>query len=233
MISSSPTAVRQTPSPPRVVAVSGMVFAALYATSLVLLRLTIPADPTDPGTWLAEPAFRDAVRFALNLVPFTGIAFLWFMAVLRNRVGLLEDRFFATVFLGSGLLFVVMLFGAAAVCRGLLDTFAAGVSLPEQSETYRFGRGMAYSLMNTFGVKMAAIFIFVTSTIGLRVAVLPRWLVFVGYGLGLVLLLTITDFAWIALVFPVWVLLVSTYILVADFRHGNRRAARDATSTSQ
>jgi hypothetical protein len=213
------------------VAVSGMVFAALYAASLVLLRLAIPADPTDPGIWLAEPTVRNGVRVALNLVPFTGIAFLWFMAVLRNRVGLLEDRFFATAFLGSGLLFVVMLFGAAAVCRGLLDTFAAGASLPEQSETYRFGRGMAYALMNTFGVKMAAIFIFVTSTIGLRVAVLPRWLVFVGYGLGLVLLLTITDFAWIALVFPVWVLLVSTHILIADFQQGGQRAARDETST--
>ncbi len=80
--------------------------------------------------------------------------------------------------------------------------------------------------MHTFGVKMAAIFIFVTSTIGLRVAVLPRWLVCVGYGLGLVLLLTITDFAWIALVFPIWVLLVSTYILVADFHQGGQRVPR-------
>ena len=86
--------------------------------SLVLIRLAVPADPTEPGFWLADPAFRNWVRIALNLVPFTGIAFLWFMAVLRNRIGLLEDRFFATVFLGSGLLFVAMLFAAVAVARG-------------------------------------------------------------------------------------------------------------------
>ena len=133
------------------------------------------------------------------------------MGVLRNRIGLLEDRFFATVFLGSGLLFVAMLFAAVSVARGLLDTFAAG--LPDQSETYRLGRGMAYTLMNTFGTRMAAVFMFVTSTIGLRTAVLARWVSFVGFALGLVLLLVITEFAWIALVFPLWVLLVSTYIL--------------------
>lgn len=48
----------------------------------------------------------------------------------------------------------------------------------------------------------------------------PRWMAFVGYALALVMLLTITDFAWIALVFPSWVLFLSAYILVADFGQG-------------
>ena len=158
-------------SPPRVVAVSGIIFSALYITSLVLVRLAVPANPKDPGVWLTDPTYRNWVRIALNLVPFTGIAFLWFMAVLRNRIGLLEDRFFATVFLGSGLLFVAMLFAAVAVSRGLLETFTATGRLSADSETYAVGRSMAYALMNTVGMKMAAIFIFVTSTIGLRTAV--------------------------------------------------------------
>ena len=147
-------------------------FFVLYITSLELVRLAVPADPKDPGVWLTDPTYRNWVRIALNLVPFTGIAFLWFMAVLRNRIGLLEDRFFATVFLGSGLLFVAMLFAAVAVSRGLLETFAAPGRLSADSETYAVGRAMAYALMNTFGMKMAAIFMFVTSTIGLRTAVL-------------------------------------------------------------
>jgi hypothetical protein len=144
------------------------------------------------------------------------------MAVLRNRIGLLEDRFFATVFLGSGLLFVAMLFVAVAVSRGLLETFAAPGQPSADSETYAVGRVMAHALMNTFAMKMAAIFMFVTSTIGLRTAVLARWVSLVGFGLGLVLLFVITDFAWIALLLPFWVLLVSTYILITDFRHGGR-----------
>ena len=205
---------QQVSSPPRVVAISGIVFSVLYTVSLVLIRLAVPADPTEPGLWLADPDFRNFVRIALNLVPFTGIAFLWFMAVMRNRIGLLEDRFFATVFLGSGLLFLAMLFAAVSVARGLLDTFAAG--LPDQNAAYRFGRGMAYTLMNTFGTRLAAVFMFATSTIGLRTAVLARWVSFVGYAFGLVLLLVMTEFAWITLLFPLWVLLVSTYILWAS-----------------
>jgi hypothetical protein len=52
-------------------------------------------------------------------VPFAGIAFLWFIGVLRDRLGELEDRFFATVFFGSGLLFLGMLFLACAIVGGL------------------------------------------------------------------------------------------------------------------
>jgi hypothetical protein len=225
-MSATSTEPRQIAAPPRVVAISGIIFSALYMATLVLVRLAVPADPTEPGAWLANPAFRNWVRVALNLAPFTGIAFLWFMAVLRNRIGLLEDRFFATVFLGSGLLFVAMLFAAVAVSRGLLDTFGDDGSLPVQSETYRVGRGMAYALMNTFGMRMAAVFMFVTSTIGLRTAVFSRWVSFVGFAFGLVLLLVITDFAWIALLVPFWVLLVSTWILIADFRPGRLDSAQ-------
>lgn len=203
-------------SPPRIVAISGIVFAVLYIVSLVLIRLAVPPHSTESELWLADPSFRNGVRIALNLVPFTGIAFLWFMAVLRNRIGLLEDRFFATVFLGSGLLFVAMLFAAGSASRGLLDAYSP--ELPARNETFRLGRSVANSLMHTFGTRMAAVFMFVTSTIGLRTAVVARWVSFVGFALGLGLLVLVTEFAWLALAFPLWVLLVSSYILVSDFR---------------
>jgi hypothetical protein len=221
MIATS-TESRQAAAPPRVVAISGVLFSALYIASLMLIRLAVPADPTESGVWLADPVFRNWVHIALNLIPFTGIAFLWFMGVSRNRIGLLEDRFFATVFLGSGLLFVAMLFTAAAVAQGLLDTFGTGISLPSQSETYGVGRRMGYALMNPYGMRMAAVFMFVTSTIGLRTGVLSRWVSFVGFAFGLVLLLIITDFAWIALLFPFWVLLVSAWILIADLHQARQ-----------
>jgi hypothetical protein len=213
-----PPEIPQPPAPPRVVAISGMIFSALFIVGLVLIRLAIPADPADPGAWLADAGVRDSVRLALNLIPFTGIAFLWFMAVLRNRIGFLEDRFFATVFLGSGLLFVAMLFVSAAIAGTLLETFAIEGRLAAQSETFAFGRRTSHMLMNIYAIKMAAVFIFVTSSIGLRTAFLPRWLAFAGFAFGLVLLIVITDFAWIALLIPSWVLLASTYILIADLR---------------
>jgi hypothetical protein len=205
-------------SAPKAAAVAGILFSALLIPSVVLIRLAVPAEPTDSGVWLTDRTLLGWVSVALNLVPFAGIAFLWFMGVLRNRVGLLEDRFFSTVFLGSGLLFVATLFAAAAIARGYLEAFALGGAPVARNDEYAIGRATVYTLMNSFGVKMAAVFMFVTSTISLRTEIVPRWIAFLGFGLGLALLLSITDFPWIALVFPLWVLLLSTYILVTDLR---------------
>lgn len=211
---------RQTAQPPRAIAITGILFSLLFMISLTLVRASVPADPADPGNWLADAPFRNGVRIALNLVPFTGIAFLWFMALLRHRIGAQEDRLLATVFLGSGLLFVAMLFAGAALSRAMLESFTAGVS--GDNDTYRVGRRMIYELINTFGMRMVAVFMFVTSTIGVRTGALSRSISFMGYLFGLSLLITITAFAWIALLFPLWALLVSAYILISDIQQRRR-----------
>lgn len=224
-MSSAKTESHHPPVPPRAIAVSGMFFSVLFLTSLIILRIAVPADATDPGAWLANPGLRKWIGIALNLFPFSGIAFLWFMGVLRNRIGELEDRFLATVFLGSGLLFVAMLFTCGAVSQGLLGLYSAAGQLPGGSETYALGRRMAYALMATYGLKMAAVFMMVTSTIGLRTRVLSRWVTFVGFAFALVFLLSVTEIPWLATLFPCWVMLVSTWILMADIRQGRRSSA--------
>lgn len=213
--STEPSESRQAPAPPRGIAVSGLVFSTLFLTSLVILRIAVPADPADPGDWLADPDSRQWVGRALNLFPFTGIAFLWFMGVLRNRIGDREDRFFATVFLGSGLLFVAMLFVSGAVAQGMMGVFNTEEHRPGGSEVYAVGRRMAYALLTTFGLKMAAVFMFVTSTIGVRTGALPRWVASVGFAVALVFLASVTAVPWIAVLFPCWVMLVSAWILLA------------------
>lgn len=103
---------------PRAAAVAGIVFSVLFIISLVLTRTSVPADPQDGGTWLASDL--KTVALAIYLLPFAGIAFLWFIGVLRDRMGAQEDRFFATVFMGSGLLFLALLFVAGAIAAGTL-----------------------------------------------------------------------------------------------------------------
>ena len=93
---------------PRAAAIAGIVFSVLLIISLVLIRISVPDDPQDAGAWL--PHSWKTVNLALHLLPFAGIAFLWFIGVLRDRIGPHQDRFFGTVFLGSGLLFLAMLF---------------------------------------------------------------------------------------------------------------------------
>jgi hypothetical protein len=216
---------RQVLAPPRGAAVAGVIFSVLMIVCLGLVRYAIPADLTEPDPWLVEPGLRRAVGLALDLVPFAGIAFLWFVGVLRNRVGENEDQFFATVFLGSGLLFVASLFGVAAVLRASIETLAADKM---GSSTFYFGGRVSDALFNVFAMKMAGVFIITTCTIGLRTAIIPRWVAIIGYACALVLLLVIANWKWITFVFPLWMLLVSTRILLAEFRsHRPRHFVRD------
>ena len=164
---------------PRAAAVAGVLFSVLLITGLLLLRLSVPADPVEAGAWLKINA--STVALALNLVPFAGIAFLWFIGVLRDRLGELEDRFFATVFLGSGLLFLAMLFASAAVAGGIILAYAARPSRLLDSATFTFARAVTYEIMNLYAIKMAAVFMISTSTLAIRTGIIARWIAFIGY----------------------------------------------------
>ena len=215
MTSTSEPYRQQALKPPRGAAIAGVIFSLLTIVGLGLVRYAVPADPSVPGIWLTEPTHREAVRVALDCVPFAGIAFLWFIGVLRSRLGEREDQFFATVFIASGLLYVACLFVASAVMDALIESVAAGNI---HGEVYYFGRHIDDTLLNLFAMKMAAVFMFSTCTIGLRTAIFPRWLALSGYACASVLLVVIADWRWITLVFPTWMLLVSAQILSADFR---------------
>ncbi len=218
MISIASSSRQQILAPPRGAAIAGVIFSVLMIVGMGIARTAVPADLTQPDVWLTDPDRRAAVRLALALVPFAGIAFLWFMGVLRNRLGELEDKFFATVFLGSGLLFVASLFAAAALMGALIGAVAAGNLRSSDSATLYLGRRAIDALVNLFAMKMAGVFMISTCTIGLRSAIFPRWIAFAGYACALVLLLVIANWKWIALVFPLWMLLVSMQILLAEFR---------------
>jgi hypothetical protein len=159
------------------------------------------------------------VLLGLYLIPFSGIAFLWFIAAIRAHLGEHEDRFFATVFIGSGLLIVGMLFSASAAAGSLLAAVKyQGQPLPGP-DTVVFARALAFAFLFVFGVRAAAVFMLVVSTIGLRTGFLPRWLVVAGYVGGLVFLFTVTYVELLVLILPAWVTAVSVVIL----RAGGRR----------
>jgi hypothetical protein len=199
---------------PRAAAVAGIAFSVLLITAFVLLRLSVPAQPGAAGAWLTDPGKRAAVAIALNLVPFAGIAFLWFIGVLRDRIGEREDRFFATVFLGSGLLFVAMLFVAAAVSGGLIAAASRSGGGPGAS-TLAQGRDVTAILVNVYAMRMAAVFTLTTVTIARRTQIVSRWLTVAGIAAALVLLVGVGITAWAELLFPAWTLALSIDILTA------------------
>ena len=148
------------------------------------------------------------------MAPFAGIAFLWFLAVARTHIGQRADRFFDTVFFGSGVLLVAMVFAAAAAA----GAFSAAIRFQDigapLSGDVDLARALAYSLLYTFAVKAAAVFMIVTSTIAFRSRTLPRALVYVSWALGLLLLFSVSFYEPIILVFPLWVATISITILL-------------------
>jgi hypothetical protein len=199
---------------PRAGAIAGIVFSTLLIISMVLIRISVPANPQDAGTWLSGGL--KTVSLALNLLPFAGIAFMWFIGVLRDRMGTREDLFFATVFLGSGLLFLAMLFASSAVAGGIIMVYGSTPGKLTESGIYTFGRTVTYQIINVYAMKMAGVFMITTCTLSIRTGIFPRWMAFLGYALALLLLLSIGYFYWAPLVFPLWVLLISVHILLAN-----------------
>src|SRR5271170_7705271 len=208
---------------PRAAAFAGIIFSVLMITALVLLRISVPPRLSTTGAWLTEPGKRAAVAVALNLVPFAGIAFLWFIGVIRDRVGEREDRFFATVFLGSGLLFVAMLFVAAAVAGGLFAVESRS-SGPPGPDPLALGRDATGILVNVYSMRMAAVFTLTTVTIARRTEIVSRWLTVAGFVSALVLLIGVGFSPWVELLFPAWILALSIDILAASLRPSARAA---------
>jgi predicted membrane channel-forming protein YqfA (hemolysin III family) len=208
---------------PRAAAVAGIVFSLLFATSVVLTKWAIPPGSENAGTWVRDDTKRNAVSLGLNLLPFAGIAFLWFIGVLRDRIGQGEDRFFATVFLGSGLLFVAMFFVSGAIAGALVNTAAESGSAGRVGSVWPFGRRGAASLATVYGMRMAAVFTISTSTIASRLHLVPRWLAVLGYATAVVLLAGSGVIPWLELLFPGWVFVLSVHILVAAFARSQRR----------
>ncbi len=201
-------AVRQ----PKAAAVAGLAFGLILGAVLLLLRSAAPETVAESGSWAVDLERRDTVVTALTLIPFAGIAFLWFVAVVRSQLSGKEDRFFETVFLGSGLLFVAMLFSAAAILSAVLSLGSEGAPVSEEVAAEAWA--IASALLGEYGARMAAVFAIVVSTAGRRLGSLPRPVALLGYLCGLLLLLTPPLPTWAQLLFPLWVITLSVLVLV-------------------
>jgi hypothetical protein len=188
---------------PWAASIAGLLFSVLFTAALVLVR----SQPEQTGQ-------NTAIMIGgLYLAPFAGIMFLWFVAVIRDQLGEREDRFFATVFFGSGLLFVALLFTTAAVVStpATLVEFLGGAELSTEGQAIL--RALAYTLLFAMATRAAAVFMLATATIGIKSGVFPRWFALVGYLLGFVLLVAVSFWDWFILVLPAWVAVVSLFIL--------------------
>jgi hypothetical protein len=218
------TLARQALKTPRSAAIAGIIFAVLYGASMVLLNISLSTEKT---VGLARTATDPrTVALALNLIPYAGISFLWFIGVIRDLLSDKEDRLFATVFLGSGLLFLALTFVGSALAAGLLSISAIESGVLVQSGVMIYGSTVVYTIFNIYAIRMAGVFMISLATIWLRTGVMHRAWAFLTYVLALVLLLSIDYSFWVTLILPGWVLVISVYILLRNLR--NRPVDGDA-----
>lgn len=208
-------------STPRAAGFAGVLFAVLFGIALVLIKTSIPEGGQPGSQWIEGASGK--LRVASILMPFAGIAFLWFIGVVRDGFGKFEDKFFSSVFLGSGLLFLAMMFASSAVGAGLVALRATKVDVAASGEVAVFGQHVLISLSNTYALRMAAVFMISLATIWLKTRLMPTWLIAVTYTVALAVLIASDVSMWITVAFPIWVLLVSLLALsragVIDFRH--------------
>ena len=204
-------------STPRAAAIAGILFGLLFGASLVLMRTAIPAVISADLSWAQTGAWK--ISLALGLMPFAGIAYLWFIGVVRDKLGEFEDRFFSTVFFGSSLLFLAMVFISMAIAGGILTTFLMITGDKPDYTVIYFGRALMLHISNVYALRMAGVTMISLATIWIRTGLMPRWLAVVTYLLALALLVVTNYSPLVTLVFPAWVLLLSLYILWMRLRH--------------
>ena len=223
--------VRREVRSPRSAALAGILFSLLMVTSMILLRAGAIVDPAEVSPeWLEARSANAAV--ILVLIPFAGIAFLWFTGVMRDLLGDREDKFFATVFLGSGIILVVMMFVWAAAYGAIFATYQAVAGVLTDLDVFVYATTFTNLLMRNFFLRMAGVYMLSTGSLWTRTGAAPRWLSIITVIVAVSFLLFAGALRWARFIFPAWVLLVSVYILILNYRYtqkleGNEESTLD------
>jgi hypothetical protein len=152
----------------------------------------------------------------LYLLPFGAIAFLWFIVALRGWIrGTRERRnlLISDLQLVAGVVFAALfLVGAGALATALVAAGSGRDGLT--AEPLLALSGLGSTVVTVVGIRIAAIFVIATASLGMTTGVLPRWFSLTSYAFGVILMLTPIVATWLAMVFPVWVIVLSVALLL-------------------
>jgi hypothetical protein len=209
---------------PRSAAIAGIVYSVLMTIGMLLVRNMVADVPADISQeWL--DSWSNKAITAVTIVPFAGIAFLWFTGVIRDRLGDMEDRFLATVFLSSGIISVVLLFVWGAIVGALFGTYAASTVLAVDTDVVLFGFALMNQIIGNYALRMSSVYMLSIASIWTRTGVMPRWLSIVTYVVALGFLLFAGTIREARFAFPIWVFVVSIYILVVNYRRTHHHSS--------
>jgi len=221
--------IRREVRSPRSAAIAGIVFSLLTAASMILLYNSAMTSLADVNIdWLES--WSGAASVVLFLVPFAGIAFLWFTGVIRDLVGNREDRFFSTVFFGSGIILVVMMYIWSAAFGALFGTYASTAHLSVDPDVYVYSLAFMDQIIGNYFLRMAGVYMLSIGSLWTRAKVVPPWLAIVTYVVAVGFLLFAGILREARFIFPAWVLLVSVYILIMNYRRTQDEESKEGLS---
>ena len=219
--------IRREVRSPRAAAIAGIIYAIIIVTVMVLTRRAGNLQPQDITRELLE-TWSGPFSLVLTLIPFAGIAFLWFTGVVRDRLREREGRFFATLFFGSGIIQVLLLFIWGAILGTILtmaNMTSQGIIDIVSPDIYIFGVLLMNAIIGNFALRMAGLYMLAIGTLWTRTGLMPRWLTLITYFLALGFLVAAERIRDARFIFPAWVFFVSVYILVLNYRSTHEEEA--------
>lgn len=195
-------------------AIAGLLHSGLsLAATFMLLGAPEPTEGNAAITaWYLDEANQRRVILAVNLVTVSSIMFLWFVAVIRRRVGTRENRFFGTVFLGSSLLLIGAWLGAAVLFAAPAIAGQTFGLVPD-ADAVAMTQASGITMASVVATRLEAVFIISTTTVGRLSRAFQPWLIVAGYAIGLTLLLVPIPNSAFTWVFPIWVAAMSATLL--------------------
>ena len=203
-------------SSPRAAAIAGIVYSLLMITIMVLTTSVVSVKPENmTREWLAT--WSRTASLVITLVPFAGIAFLWFTGVIRDRLGEQEDQFFATLFFSSGIILVILFFLWGAIFGALISIRTlAGVKLAG-NDLY-LGFALIKQIIDNYALRIAGVYMTSICSLWTRARLMPLWMTIITYALALGFLAAAERVREARFIFPAWVFLISVYFLFLNFR---------------
>jgi hypothetical protein len=198
-------------------AAAGAAFVVLFVVSVSILAQAPGPRASDEAIvqYYSGADRRWLSIVGLYLLPLAAVAFLWFIAALREWVSGSSRRLnqvLSNVQLLSGIAFIALsLTASAATVVGAFEVeFGHGVLDPAAARQFPlFGSALFY----VFAMRMAAIFVTSTTGIVRGSGIFPRWFQVVSYVVAACLFLVPSRGLWLTFVFPAWVLLLSALIV--------------------
>jgi len=202
-------------------AVAGIGCAAGWSLALTGL-LAVPgigASDAEIERYYADPSTGTAAIVWLQVLVFATIAFLWFVGVVRGRLGDREPKLFGTVFFGASILLAGLLFVGASLLAAPGVLVSVGGRDPDPGAV-ALTRAAAAVVLSVFAPRVATLVMFATASLGRATGALPRWLVWATYAVGVVEFVNVTISVPTIYVVPAWVAVVSIVLLVRRPPHG-------------